>query len=102
MASCTITGTLLDPSGLPVLGATVFARVPVPVVSGTSVITPVMVSAISDANGLFSLAVQQSISVIFTVQYPIIGTEPMRSVSYTGNIPPDVSASFTNVIVIEG
>lgn len=101
MATCTVTGTLLDPSGLPVSGATVYARVPVPYVTSTSVITPVMVSAVSTTLGAFTIALQQSMSVIFTVQYPIVGTEPMRMVSYTGNIPATTSADFINVIVQE-
>lgn len=101
MATCAVSGTLLQPDGSVATSVTVAARIPNAVVSGTSVITPRIVSTVTDTSGNFVLTVQQSISVIFTVQYPIIGTEPMRVFNYTGNIPATATASFTNVIVIE-
>ncbi len=101
MATCAISGNLIDPTGTAVSSATVFARVNQPVVSSTSVVAPVLVSAISDASGNFVLTLQQSISVIFTVQYPVTGTEPMLQFSYTGNIPASATADFVNVIVDE-
>jgi hypothetical protein len=101
MATCAVSGNILDPQGVAAVSATVFARVNQPVLSGTSVIDPFLVSAAVDASGNFTLTLQQSISVIFTVQYPIVGTESMRTFNYTGNIPATTTASFSNVIVIE-
>lgn len=101
MATCAVSGTLLQPDGTAATSVSVFARVPTSVVSGTSVIAPFVISAVTDVSGNFVLTVQQSMSVIFTVQYPIIGTEPMRTFNYTGNIPATATAAFTSVIVIE-
>lgn len=101
MATCAISGTILDAQGAAVTSVTVSARVPSPVVSGTNVIVPFEVSAMTNASGNFVLTVQQSISVIFTVQFPTVGTEPLRTFNYTGNIPGTATATFTSVIVVE-
>lgn len=101
MATCAVSGTFLDPSGTGILSVTVTARVPEPVVVGSTVIVPAEISASSDSSGNFVLTVQQSISVMFQVTYPIVGTEPMRVFNYTGEIPATATASFTNVVVVE-
>jgi hypothetical protein len=101
MATCAVSGTLLDAQGGAVLSATVCARVLNPTVSGTSIITPALVETTTDSSGNFTLTLQQSLSVIFTVDYPMVGTEPLRQFSYTGTIPASTTASFTNVITIE-
>lgn len=101
MATCLVSGTILQPSGVAASSVTVYARVPNPVVVGSTLIEPNVISVATDVSGNFALTVQQSISVIFTVQYPIVGTEPMRTYSYTGNIPATTTASFNNIIVVE-
>lgn len=101
MATCAVSGNILDPSGTAMQSVTVYARVNQPAISSTSLITPLAVSAVTDASGNFTLTLQQSISVIFTVQYPPIGTEPQRLFNYTGNIPATATASFVNVVVVE-
>lgn len=80
---------------------TVWARVLQPIISGSSLVTPLAVSTYTDASGNFTLTLQQSISVVFTVQYPPVGTEPQRIYNYTGNIPATTTASFVNVVVVE-
>lgn len=101
MALCAVLGNILDPSGTAIASVTVSARVNQPVVASTSLITPLAISTITDASGNFTLTVQQSLSVIFTVMYPPVGTEPQLTYSYTGNIPATASAQFTSVIVVE-
>jgi hypothetical protein len=101
MATCAVSGNIVDPSGTALLSVTVAARVNQPVFSSTTLIAPEMISTVTDASGNFTLTVQQSISVIFTVTYPVIGTEPMRSYEYTGNIPATTTANFSSVIVNE-
>lgn len=101
MATCAVSGNFLDPSGAALQSVTVYARVDEPVVSGTSMVMPLAISTYTDASGNFTLTVQQSISVMFTVQYPPTGTEPQRIFTYTGNIPATATASFTSVVVIE-
>lgn len=101
MATCAVSGSLVTPAGDAATSVTVYARVSQPCVVGSSMVSPLMVSATTDASGNFTLTLQQSISVIFTVQYPVIGTEPLRQFYYTGNIPATSTASFTSVIVQE-
>jgi hypothetical protein len=101
MATCAVSGTILNPNGAAATSVTVYARISQPVLSGTNLIAPAVVSAETDSSGNFTLTLQQSISVVFTVQYPIVGTEPTRQFNYTGNIPATVTASFSNVITIE-
>lgn len=101
MATCTVNGTIQDASGAAVTSATVYARLVAPTVLGTTLVTPFEISAATDTLGAFALTVQQSLTVIFTVQYPVAGTEPMRTFNYTGTIPAATSAQFTSVITIE-
>ena len=101
MATCAVSGNILDPAGEALSSVTVSARVPGPVISGNSLIAPFEISAVTDASGNFVITVQQSISVIFTVEYPVIGTEPQRTFNYTGNIPGAATASFDALIVVE-
>lgn len=101
MATCAVNGNLIQPDGSAATSVTVSARVVGPVVSGTSVIAPYATDTTTDSSGNFVLTIQQSCSVIFTVQYPIVGTEPMRTFNYTANVPATASAAFTSIIVIE-
>jgi hypothetical protein len=101
MATCAVSGNILDPSGTAITSVTILARVTSPVVNSGSLITPLVISTQSDSSGNFTLTIQQSISVIFTVQYPPTNTDPQRQYQYTGTIPATTTASFTNVITIE-
>lgn len=101
MATCAVSANFIDADGNPRADITVYTRIPAPIVDGTSLIVPAQLTAISDASGNVVITLQQSISVIFTVQYPPVGTEPQRIYSYTGNIPATTTADFTSVIVQE-
>lgn len=101
MATCTVSGNALDIAGSAATTVTVSARVCSPQLLGTSLITPFQISSTTDASGNFTLTIQQSLSVIFTVQFPIVGTESMRLFTYTGNIPATTTASFSSCIVVE-
>jgi hypothetical protein len=101
MATCLINGNITDPAGTAISSVTISARINQPVALTTSVIVPSEISVQTDSSGNFSLTVQQSLSVIFTVQYPPVGTEPQLVYSYTGNIPAATSAQFSSVIVVE-
>ena len=101
MATCAITGQLLQVDGSALTSVMVVARVANPVFSGTALITPAELEAETDLSGNFVLTLQQSISVIFTVQYPPVGTEPMRTYEFSANIPAATSADFSTVVVQE-
>ena len=101
MATCAVSGTILDPSGAALTSLVVSARVNQSTLSGTSLIAPAQIATATDSSGNWTLTVQQSLSVLFTVQYPPVGTEPQRIESFTANIPAATSADFSSIIVIE-
>lgn len=101
MATCLVSGTLQDIAGEPVTDATVCARVLSPKIVGNAFITPYQVEVATDSSGNFAITLAQSLSVVFVVKYPVVGTEPFRTLSYTGNIPATATASFSDVIEIE-
>lgn len=101
MATCAVSGKFIQPDGSAATSVTVEARVVNPAVSGTDVVAPQLIETETNASGEFTLTIQQSLSVVFTVVYPIVGSEPIRKYQYTGNVPATTTASFTNVIVIE-
>lgn len=101
MATCAVSGTIIDPSGTAVLSAMVLARVVQSTISGTSLVTPVQISTETDSSGNWTLTIQQSISVIFTVSYPPLVTEATRFENFTANIPAAATAQFTSIVVVE-
>jgi hypothetical protein len=101
MATCLVSGTLLTGAGEAATSVTVAARVPQATLIGNSMITPYEVSVATDTSGNFALTLQQSLQVIFTVTYPTVGTEPMRSQTFTATVPATTTASFSSIIVVE-
>jgi hypothetical protein len=101
MATCAVNGTITDPAGEAMSSVSVYARVLQPVFVGTQLVAPQEISTFTDASGNFVLTVQQSVSVVFTVQYPVVGTEPMRTFNYTGTIPGTATATFSSIVVVE-
>ncbi len=101
MATCAVSGNILDPSGTALVSLEVSARVNQSTLSGTSLIAPAQILTTTDSSGNWVLTVQQSLSVLFTVQYPPVGTEPMRVESFTANIPAAASAQFSSIVVVE-
>lgn len=101
MATCAVSGQLLQVDGEALTSVMVVARVVNPVFSGSALITPAELGAETDSSGNFTLTLQQSISVVFTVQYPPVGTEPMRTYTYSANIPATTTADFSSVVVLE-
>lgn len=101
MATCAVTGNILDPSGTAMTSLVVSARVNQGTLSGTSLIMPLSINTTTNASGNWTLTVQQSLAVIFTVQYPPVGTEPMRVENYTATIPAATSAQFSSIVTAE-
>ena len=101
MATCAVSGNITDPSGTAISSVTVSARINQPVFSGTTLLAPAEIDTTTDSSGNFTLTLQQSISVIFTVMYTPVGTEPQLLYQYTGTIPATVTASFSNVVTVE-
>jgi len=101
MPTCAVSGRILDAAGAAIASLEVSARVVSPQIVGTSLVVPALVMAETNASGNFVLTVEQAVSVIFTVCYPPVGTEPKRSLNYSGTIPATSTADFTSVVVNE-
>lgn len=101
MATCAVNGNILDPSGTALVSLEVSARINQGTLSGTTLIAPAQIVTTTNSSGNWTLTMQQSISVLFTVQYPPVGLEPMRVESFTANIPAAASAQFSSIVVIE-
>ena len=101
MATCAVNGNIIDPSGTALTSISVSARINQSTISSTSLVVPVEISTATNSSGNWTLTVQQSISVLFTVTYPPVGTEPMRVENFTANIPAAASAQFSSIVVIE-
>lgn len=101
MATCSVLGQILDEAGEAVENATVRARTLRETVVGNAFISPTEVVATTDASGNFVLTVQQSLSVLMVVDFPMGVGEPRRSLSYSAAIPAAASVQFTSIIVVE-
>lgn len=101
MATCAVNGNIISPAGSVMTSLVVSARINQSTLSGTSLVVPAQISTTSDSSGNWVLTVQQSLSVLFTVQYPPVGLEPMRVESFTATIPAAASAQFSSIVVVE-
>jgi len=103
MASCTVTGTLKDLSNAAVSGATITARVMLPVVlaDNITIIPPKDVSVNTDTSGNFTMTLEQTVPVLFVINYPPTSTDARRSAAYSALIPATATASFAAVIILE-
>lgn len=101
MATCAVSGNIVDPSGTALVSLEVSARINQSTLSGTSLVAPAKIDTTTDSSGNWVLTVQQSLSVLFTVMYPPVGTEPMRVESFTANIPATTTADFSDIVEIE-
>lgn len=101
MATCSVIGQIVDEAGVAIENASVRARTLRETVVGNAFVSPTEVAATTDASGNFTLTVQQSLSVLFVVDFPMGTGEPRRSLSYSGTIPATASASFTSIIIVE-
>lgn len=101
MATCAISGNLLNAAGEALVSADVYARVSNPVVSGSSIVTPERISTTTNSSGDFTLTLQQSISVLVTVQYPITDSDSKKLLEFVANVPAAATATFSSIIVTE-
>jgi hypothetical protein len=100
LATCSVSGTLLDSTGSAVVSADVKFNVVLPVSSTTidALVVPKEVSTTTDSTGLFTLALLQSISGILTVQYPPNSKDSPRRYSYSIIVPASTVADIVDLI----
>lgn len=101
MATCTVTGTIKDLLNVAIQGAYVRARTIYPFVDSATAYVPQEVSVSTNVSGIFTMTLQQSLSVIFVVEFPASATDSRRSIAYSADIPATTSANFTSIILVE-
>ncbi len=102
MPTCNVIGNLINPDGSVATSVEISARVVQPFISSAgSVVIPQEISTTTNTSGNFSIAVEQSVSVVFTINYPIASNEVLKKVTYTANIPAATSAQFESIIITE-
>jgi hypothetical protein len=98
MATCSITGTLVDPTGTAISGATVELRVSTPQFdAANALVVPYTSTVTTNASGVFTLIADQGISAILTIVYPPNATDSGRRYSYSILVPTASSANFNTL-----
>lgn len=95
MATCTITGTITDPTGTAISGAMVELRVTTPQFDATNnLVVPYVSTVTTSASGAFILTASQGISAVVTIDYPPNATDSIRRYSYSIVVPSYTTATF--------
>jgi hypothetical protein len=95
MATCNVTGTVLDPSATPISGVEVDFNIQRPILSAE----PVQGSTTTASDGTWSMLLQQGLSGVFTINTrtsTFTSTIPYR---FNVNIPNSASATFSSILV---
>lgn len=98
MATCVVSGTLVDASETAIASAVVKAKLLAPVFNATgSGVMPSEVSTTTDASGNFSLTLSQGQSFVVSIDYPPNSTDSSRRVNYTATTPASPTATFSTI-----
>lgn len=97
MATCAVSGTLVDLSETAVSGATVRARILTPQFSGTSLVVPYEISTTSSASGVWTLNMSQGVSAEVTIEYPPNSMDSSRKYTYAIAVPTAGTAAFSTL-----
>lgn len=98
MATCTITGTLVDPTGTAISGATVELRVTAPQFDAASaLVVPYTSTVTTNSSGVFTLTADQGISGVITIDYPPNSTDSVKRYAYSVVVPSATSATFASL-----
>lgn len=100
LATCSVSGTLLDSTGAAIVSADVKFNVVLPVNSTTLdvIIVPKEVSTTTDDDGLFTLSLLQEVSGVLTIQYPPNSKDSPRRYSYAIIVPASTVADIVDLI----
>lgn len=95
MASCTVSGTVLDAGGSAISNVTVIFNIQTP----TTTNDPAQVSTTTATNGTWSLDCGRGLSGIFTLMIRSSNTSGAVPYRFNANIPNAASATFASVVV---
>lgn len=102
MATCSLTGTLLDPSGIAISGATVAANVVTPCFDASgNFIVPKDTSTTTSVSGVFTIVLDQGLSITLTIQYPPNTTDSIKRYNYNFTVPSTPTATFNSTLITE-
>lgn len=104
-ATCVVSGTILNSSGVAVENASIKAYITTPFFVSNEYITPVTVSTTSDSSGNWSLTLVRTATlsptrtVTLVIEYPD-GVADKKRTEYTITVPNSATASFSNLVTI--
>lgn len=99
ISTCTLSGTLLDPSGTALASVTVRARLAqVKIDTNSNILMPYELSTTTNASGVFSLTLVQGITVVLTIDLPPNATDTIRRRDFTLTIPATGTASLSTLL----
>lgn len=103
MATCAVTGTIFDPTGTGISGATVQFLTQNPQVDiGNAFVMPVAVSTTTTSGGVFSLSLDQGISGIFQISVNVNGLSPQVLYSFGITVPATASTTLAALYTATG
>lgn len=98
MATCSITGTIVDPTGTAISGATVELHVTSPQFdTANNLVAPYTATVTTNVSGVFTLIADQGISAIITINYPPNSTDATKKYTYSVVVPSTSSATFASL-----
>lgn len=105
MATCVVSGTLVDITETALSGATVRAYAVSPFVSGTNFVTNGVVSTTTASDGTWSLTLTRTASITpartITIEFEYTnGTLGLVKEQYSVTVPNTTTAAFTSLITL--
>ncbi len=102
MATCSVTGTIVDSSAVAVSGVAIRFRVVKPLLDASSnLVVPTEVSTTTASNGSWSISLDQGISGIMSIDFPASTTASTLRSSYSITVPSQTSATFASLMPSE-
>ncbi len=95
MASCLVSGTVLDPSGTALSGVEVDFNIQTPILNSD----PVQGSTTTASDGSWSMSLQQGLSGVFTVNTRVDNFSATVPYRFNVNIPNLSTATFSSILV---
>lgn len=101
MATCVVSGTIVDASENGIQNAVVKAKLLTPTFTGAgSTLVPSEVSTTTDLSGNFTLTLSQSQNFVVSIDYPPNSTDSSHRVNYTVVTPATGTASFSAIATL--
>lgn len=99
MATCTVSGKIVDSTETAVQGATIKFSIVTPYLNSSSnLFVPKEISTTSATDGTFSLGLSQGISGVIYIDYPPNATDSVRRYTFSVVIPATATATLSSLI----